>query len=137
VGLWLSYLFVLFYLAVAAGAVTHVDLFLENPVKRSFLSVEHPLLASFFLADRESGDARRGAGVPHGAVIVRDLSGTFFGADGDGNNPCRSPRWTRTQRFRAWACRGNRQLARSATARSVLPSSRMPHMKAISSSLAC
>ena len=26
-GLWLSYLFVLFYLAVAAGAVTHADLF--------------------------------------------------------------------------------------------------------------
>ena len=32
-GLWLSYLFVLFYLAVAAGAVTHADLFFENPVK--------------------------------------------------------------------------------------------------------
>ena len=29
-GLWLSYLFVLFYLAVAAGAVTHEDLFFEN-----------------------------------------------------------------------------------------------------------
>jgi hypothetical protein len=36
-GLWLSYLFVLFYLAVAAGAVTHADLFLENPVKLPFL----------------------------------------------------------------------------------------------------
>ena len=29
-GLWLSYLFVLFYLAVAAGAVTHVDPFPEK-----------------------------------------------------------------------------------------------------------
>ena len=49
-GLWLSYLFVLFYLAVAAGAVTHADLFLENPVKLPFLSIELPLLAFFFLA---------------------------------------------------------------------------------------
>jgi hypothetical protein len=39
-GLWLSYLFVLFYLAVAAGAVTHADLFFENPVKLPFLSTE-------------------------------------------------------------------------------------------------
>ncbi|HEX9169111.1 MAG TPA: pentapeptide repeat-containing protein [Roseiarcus sp.] len=49
-GLWLSYLFVLLYLAVAAGAVTHVDLFLENPVKLPFLNVELPLLAFFLLA---------------------------------------------------------------------------------------
>ncbi len=49
-GLWLSYLFVLFYLAVAAGAVTHADLFLENPVKLPFLNIELPLLALFFLA---------------------------------------------------------------------------------------
>lgn len=48
--LWLSYLFVLFYLAVAAGAVTHTDLFLENPVKLPFLNIELPLLAFFFLA---------------------------------------------------------------------------------------
>jgi uncharacterized protein YjbI with pentapeptide repeats len=48
--LWLSYLFVLFYLAVAAGAVTHADLFLENPVKLPFLNIELPLLAFFFLA---------------------------------------------------------------------------------------
>jgi hypothetical protein len=39
-GLWLSYLFVLFYLAVAAGAVTHKDLFFENPVKLPFLNIE-------------------------------------------------------------------------------------------------
>ena len=48
--LWLSYLFVLFYLAVAAGAVTHADLFLENPVKLPFLNIDLPLLAFFFLA---------------------------------------------------------------------------------------
>jgi uncharacterized protein YjbI with pentapeptide repeats len=49
-GLWLSYLFVLFYIAIAAGAVTHVDLLLENPVKLPFLSVELPLKAFFLLA---------------------------------------------------------------------------------------
>jgi hypothetical protein len=49
-GLWLSYLFVLFYLAIAAGAVTHEDLFFERSVKLPFLNVELPLLAFFFLA---------------------------------------------------------------------------------------
>jgi hypothetical protein len=49
-GLWLSYLFVLFYLAIAAGAVTHADLLLQNPVKLPFLNIELPLLAFFFLA---------------------------------------------------------------------------------------
>jgi hypothetical protein len=49
-GLWLSYLFVLFYLAIAAGAVTHTDLLLQNPVKLPFLNIELPLLAFFFLA---------------------------------------------------------------------------------------
>ena len=48
--LWLSYLFVLFYLAVATGAVTYTDLFFENPVKLPFLNIELPLLAFFFLA---------------------------------------------------------------------------------------
>jgi uncharacterized protein YjbI with pentapeptide repeats len=48
--LWFSYLFVLFYLAVAAGAVTHADLFLENSVKLPFLGVELPLIAFFFVA---------------------------------------------------------------------------------------
>jgi hypothetical protein len=48
--LWFSYLFVLFYFAVAAGAVTHADLFFENPVKLPILSVDLPLLAFFFLA---------------------------------------------------------------------------------------
>jgi len=49
-GLWLSYLFVLFYLAVAAGAVTHADLLLQKPIKLPFLNIELPLLAFFFLA---------------------------------------------------------------------------------------
>ena len=50
-GFWLSYLFVLFYIAIAAGAVTHKDLLLENPVKLPFLSdVPLPLVAFFFLA---------------------------------------------------------------------------------------
>jgi hypothetical protein len=48
--LWFSYLFVLFYLALAAGAVTHADLFLENPVKLPFLNIDLPLLAFFSLA---------------------------------------------------------------------------------------
>jgi uncharacterized protein YjbI with pentapeptide repeats len=42
-GLWVSYLFVLFYLLVAAGGVTHRDLFLENPVRLPFLNVDLPL----------------------------------------------------------------------------------------------
>ena len=49
-GLWLSYIFVLFYLAVAVGAVTHVDLFFEKPVRLPFLGIELPLVAFFLLA---------------------------------------------------------------------------------------
>lgn len=49
-GLWLSYLFVLFYLGVAAGAVTHADLFFEKAVKLPFLGIELPLVAFFLLA---------------------------------------------------------------------------------------
>jgi len=49
-GLWLSYLFVLSYVAIAAGAVTHEDLLLERTVKLPFLNVELPLLAFFALA---------------------------------------------------------------------------------------
>ena len=49
-GLWLSYLFVLFYMAIAAGAVTHEDLLLERAVKLPFLNIELPLLAFFALA---------------------------------------------------------------------------------------
>ncbi len=49
-GLWLSYVSAFVYLAVAAGAVTHKDLFFENPVKLPFFNVELPLVAFFFLA---------------------------------------------------------------------------------------
>jgi uncharacterized protein YjbI with pentapeptide repeats len=49
-GLWLSYLVVLSYLAIAAGAVTHQDLLLERAVKLPFVNVELPLLAFFALA---------------------------------------------------------------------------------------
>ena len=48
-GFWISYLFALFYFAIAAGAVTHRDLLLENPVKLPFLNVELPLKAFFIL----------------------------------------------------------------------------------------
>jgi hypothetical protein len=37
-GLWLSYLFILFYIAIAAGAVTHIDLLLQQPVHLPFLN---------------------------------------------------------------------------------------------------
>jgi uncharacterized protein YjbI with pentapeptide repeats len=48
--LWLSYLFALFYIALAAAAVNHVDLLLENPVKLPFLNIELALKAFFVLA---------------------------------------------------------------------------------------
>ena len=46
-GFWLSYLFVLFYIGIAADAVTHKDLLLENPVKLPFLNIELPLVAFY------------------------------------------------------------------------------------------
>jgi hypothetical protein len=48
-GLWFSYLFVLFYLLVAVGGVTHGDLFLQSPVKLPFLNLDLPLLGFFVL----------------------------------------------------------------------------------------
>lgn len=48
-GLWLSYLFVFFYLAIAVGSVTYRDLFFESPVKLPFLNVDLPLLGFFGL----------------------------------------------------------------------------------------
>jgi uncharacterized protein YjbI with pentapeptide repeats len=47
--LWLSYLVIFFYLAITAGAVTHKDLFFENPVKLPFLNVDLPLMGFFAL----------------------------------------------------------------------------------------
>lgn len=49
-GIWLSYLFALFYFGIAAGAVTYTDLLLENSVKLPFLNIELPLVAFFALA---------------------------------------------------------------------------------------
>ena len=48
-GLWLSYLLVLFYLAIAVGGVTHRDLLLENPLKLPILYVDVPLVGFFVL----------------------------------------------------------------------------------------
>ncbi len=48
-GLWFSHLFVLLYLLIAAGGVTHRDLFLESPVKLPFLYVDLPLLRFFLV----------------------------------------------------------------------------------------
>ena len=48
-GLWFSYLFVLLYLVIAVGSVTHRDLLLESPVKLPFLNVDLPLLGFFVL----------------------------------------------------------------------------------------
>src|SRR5262245_34856219 len=47
--LWISYLFLFFYLFIAAAAVTHRDFLFENPVKLPFLDVELPLLGFFVL----------------------------------------------------------------------------------------
>jgi hypothetical protein len=48
--LWISYLLALFYFLVAAGAVTHKSLFLEQPVKLPFLGIDLPLIGFFWLA---------------------------------------------------------------------------------------
>ncbi|MBG0794297.1 pentapeptide repeat-containing protein [Methylocystis sp. H62] len=48
--LWLSYIFLLFYIAIAAGAVTHKELLLESPVDLPFLNIKLPLKAFFVLA---------------------------------------------------------------------------------------
>ena len=47
--LWISYIFVFLYLAIAAGAVTHKDLFFENAVNLPFLNVDLPLTGFFVL----------------------------------------------------------------------------------------
>jgi uncharacterized protein YjbI with pentapeptide repeats len=48
-GLWFSYVFVLLYLLIATGSITHRDLLLENPIKLPFLSVDLPLIGFFVL----------------------------------------------------------------------------------------
>ncbi len=49
-GLWFSYLFLLTYLAIAAGAVTHADLFFEKPISLLLVNVTVPIVAFFALA---------------------------------------------------------------------------------------
>jgi uncharacterized protein YjbI with pentapeptide repeats len=49
-GFRVSYIFLMFYIAVSAGAVTHVGLLVEDPVKLPFLNLDLPLLGFFFLA---------------------------------------------------------------------------------------
>src|SRR5579871_232491 len=48
-GLWLTYLSILAYLAIATGAVTHRDLFFDNPLKLPLLNVDLPLSVFFVL----------------------------------------------------------------------------------------
>jgi uncharacterized protein YjbI with pentapeptide repeats len=48
-GLWLSYIFVLFYFFIAAAGVTHRDLLFESPVKLPFFNVDLPLTGFFSL----------------------------------------------------------------------------------------
>jgi len=48
--IWLSYIFLMFYVAIAAGAVTHKDLLVESPVELPFLSIKLPLKAFFIVA---------------------------------------------------------------------------------------
>jgi uncharacterized protein YjbI with pentapeptide repeats len=48
-GLWFSYLFVLLYLLIAAGSVTHRDLLYASPIRLPFLSVDLPLVGFFVL----------------------------------------------------------------------------------------
>jgi len=48
--LWLSYLFALFSIALAAAGVTHTDLLVENPVELPFLNIKLALKAFFVLA---------------------------------------------------------------------------------------
>jgi len=61
-GLWLSYLFVVLYLAIAVGSVTHRDLLFESPVKLPFLNVDLPLVG-FFVLGPSVRDVTRGTQV--------------------------------------------------------------------------
>ena len=49
-GLWLSYIFALFYIGIAAAGVTHNDLLLGSPMRLPFIQIEVPLVAFFVLA---------------------------------------------------------------------------------------
>jgi uncharacterized protein YjbI with pentapeptide repeats len=49
-GLWITFLSLATYLAVAAGSVTHRDLFMEKPIKLPLLNADLPLVAFFWIA---------------------------------------------------------------------------------------
>jgi Pentapeptide repeats (9 copies) len=48
--IWVSYLIFALYLVIAAGTVTHRQLFLEDPVKLPVVNIDLPLWGFFFLA---------------------------------------------------------------------------------------
>ena len=48
--IWVSYLIFGLYLVIAAGNVTHRQLFLEEPIKLPVLNIDLPLVGFFFLA---------------------------------------------------------------------------------------
>jgi hypothetical protein len=48
--LWISFLIFGLYLVIAAGTVTHRQLFLGEPVKLPVLNIDLPLVGFFFLA---------------------------------------------------------------------------------------
>src|SRR5690349_8513029 len=48
--IWISFLIFALYLVVAAGTITHRQLFLEDPVKLPVLNIDLPLWGFFFLA---------------------------------------------------------------------------------------
>ena len=48
--IWVSFLIFGLYLVIAAGTVTHRQLFLEDPVKLPVLNIDLPLVGFFFLA---------------------------------------------------------------------------------------
>jgi hypothetical protein len=49
-GLWISFISLSAYLMVAVGSVTHVDLFLENPLELPLVGVKVPLVVSIWRA---------------------------------------------------------------------------------------
>src|SRR6267142_1964251 len=48
--IWVSFLVFALYLVIAAGTITHRQLFLEDPVKLPVLNIDLPLWGFFFLA---------------------------------------------------------------------------------------
>lgn len=49
-GLWVTFVSLQAYLAIATGSITHRQLFLESPIKLPLVDVELPLVAFFVIA---------------------------------------------------------------------------------------